>query len=181
MTTADADEPEQIAWQGKWITAKTRGRWEYVSRARNIRAAVIVPIDGDEVVLIDQYRVPLGKRCLEFPAGLIGDEDGAEDEDALASAKRELEEDTGYRAGHWRDLGEYQSSPGMVTESFTLLLAQGLERVGEGGGLDGEDIVVHRIKIAHAAQFVAHARASGMAIDVKIILLLAGGWLEQLR
>ncbi|MCP4637202.1 MAG: NUDIX hydrolase, partial [Methyloversatilis sp.] len=74
-----SDAPEEVAWQGKWITAKRRGKWEYVSRARGIRAAVIVAIDADgHVLLVDQYRVPLGKRCLELPAGLVGDEAGRE-------------------------------------------------------------------------------------------------------
>ena len=85
------DEPEQIRWSGKFITACTRGKWEYVTRARGIRAAVILAIDAeDHVLLVEQYRVPLGKRCLELPAGLIGDDAGAEEEDALAAAAREL-------------------------------------------------------------------------------------------
>jgi ADP-ribose pyrophosphatase len=79
-----SEEAEEIAWSGKWITAKRRGKWEYVSRARGIRAAVIVAIDDDDhVLLVDQYRVPLGKRCLELPAGLIGDEAGHEGDGPL--------------------------------------------------------------------------------------------------
>ena len=67
-------EPEEIRWQGKFITARTRGKWEYVSRARGIRAAVILAIDdAQHVLLVEQYRVPLGKRCLELPAGLVGE------------------------------------------------------------------------------------------------------------
>ena len=55
------DEPERIEWQGKFITARTRGKWEYVTRARGIRAAVILAIDADDhVLLVEQYRVPLG-------------------------------------------------------------------------------------------------------------------------
>ena len=80
MKIIDADAPEEIRWQGEWITARQRGRWEYVTRAGDIRAAVILALDGPpearEVVLIDQYRVPVGRRCLELPAGLIGDDAG---------------------------------------------------------------------------------------------------------
>ena len=71
------DDPEVTQWQGRFITAKTRGRWEYVSRARGIKAAVILAITPeDEVVLVEQFRIPLGKPCIELPAGLIGDDDG---------------------------------------------------------------------------------------------------------
>jgi len=71
---ADADAPEEVMWQGQFITARRRGRWEYVGRARGIRAAVILAVDDeDHVILVDQYRVPLGRRCVELPAGLVGD------------------------------------------------------------------------------------------------------------
>ena len=72
------------------------------------------------------------------------------------------------------DLGFYYSSPGMVSEGFTLLRAEGLEKVGEGGGVDGEDIIVHRVKLAEISDFVAAKRAEGCAIDVRMLLLLAG-------
>jgi len=172
----DADLPEEIAWQGKWISARRRGRWEYVSRLRDIRAAVILPLDGDHVVLVEQYRIPIGRNCLEMPAGLIGDEDGKEGEDPLESASRELEEETGYHAERWTDLGEFFSSPGMSTESFIVYLAQGLRKVSEGGGVAGENITVHRVPIAGINDFVAAARARGTAIDSKLLMLLAGGF-----
>lgn len=179
MPIEDADAPEEVTWAGEWVTAKRRGKWEYVSRARNIHAAVILPLDGDDVVLVEQYRVPLGRYCLELPAGLIGDDDGSEGDDALATAKRELEEETGYRAREWANLGEFASSPGMLSESFTLLRATGLERVGEGGGVASEDIVVRRVPLERIGEFVEQARGRGLAIDVKVLLLLAAGFLGE--
>lgn len=173
-----SDAPEEVAWQGKWITAKRRGKWEYVSRARGIRAAVIVAIDADgHVLLVDQYRVPLGKRCLELPAGLIGDEAGHEGDSPFDAARRELIEETGYDCAAIEDLGEYHSSPGLVSESFTLVRATELTKVGEGGGLEDEDIIVHRVPRAEIAAFVAAKRAEGLAIDVKLLLLLSGALL----
>jgi ADP-ribose pyrophosphatase len=170
--TPDADAPEEVRWQGKFIIAKQRGRWEYVSRARGIRAAVILAVDEDDhILLVDQYRVPLGKRCIELPAGLIGDGDDA-DEDAMIAGARELEEETGYRAGRIASLGEFWSSPGMVSEGFTLLRAHDLVKVGEGGGVDSEDITVHRVPLSGIEQAVADWRAEGYAIDVKMLLLL---------
>ena len=173
----DADAPESVEWAGQFVLAKRRGRWEYASRARGIRAAVILAIDAGEVILVEQFRVPIGKFCLEMPAGLIGDE--TEGEDALESAARELEEETGYQAAQWEDLGEYWSSPGMVTESYTLLKATGLTRVGDGGGTDHEDIVVHRVPLSRIAETIAEHRAKGNAIDSKLLMLLGGQLLED--
>ena len=107
MSAPDSDAPEEVVWQGKFITAKTRGRWEYVSRARNIRAAVIAAVEDGHVLLVEQFRVPLGRNCLELPAGLIGDEDGKEEEQTLVAAGRELEEETGYRAACLTEIGTY--------------------------------------------------------------------------
>ena len=169
--TPDADAPVETVWQGRFITAKTQGRWEYVARARGIRAAVIVAIDDeDHLLLVEQYRVPLGRACLELPAGLIGDEEDGETVETAAA--RELEEETGYRAGRIESLGEYFSSPGMVSESFTLVRAHDLTRIGDGGGVEGEGITVHRVPRSGVPQFVADCRARGMAIDVKLLLVL---------
>ena len=99
------------------------------------------------------------RRCLELPAGLIGDE--TEGEAVETAAARELEEETGYRPARMIDLGYYYSSPGMVSEGFTLLRAEGLEKVSEGGGVEGEDIVVHRVRLADVPAFVAAKRAEG--------------------
>ena len=167
----DNDPTEEITWEGRFITAKRRGRWEYVGRARGIHAAVILAIHDGEAILVEQYRVPLGRFCLELPAGLVGDD--VEGEAAEIAAIRELEEETGYRAEHMIDLGRYYASPGMSSEGFTLLRAVGLERVGEGGGVEGEDIVVHHVPVDEVPQFVAAKRAEGCAIDVKLLLLLA--------
>ena len=177
--TADRDAPEHIRWEGNWIVAKQRGRWEYVSRARSIRAAVILAVEDGHVLLVEQYRVPLGKPCIELPAGLIGDDDDVADEGPLAAAGRELEEETGYRAATLEDVGEFHSSPGMVSESFTLVRARGLTRIGEGGGVGGEDITAHRVPLKGIEGFVAEARAAGKAIDVKLLLLLGEGLLTE--
>lgn len=169
-------DPIETIWQGRFITTLREGRWEYVMRNGDITAAVIVAIDDDHLILVEQYRIPIAKRCIELPAGLVGDDhDG---ESIERAAIRELEEETGYRAEAMELLGEYVTSPGMVTERFTLVRAKGLTRVGDGGGVPGEDITVHRVPLGQLAQFVADRRAEGMAIDSKLLTLLGPIYLK---
>ena len=179
MSRPAADSPIETRWEGRFITVKQQGSWEYVSRSRGIHAAVILAIDdgtdGRHVILVEQYRVPLKVQCLELPAGLVGDDTAGEASEI--AARRELEEETGYRAERWRTVGEFYSSPGMVSESFTLLVATGLTKIGEGGGVDGEDIIVHRVPLDGITDFVAAKRAEGCGIDVRVAMLLAGGLL----
>ena len=63
----------------------------------------------------------------------------------------------------------------MVSESFTLLRAHGLERVGPGGGTESEDITVHRVALSQLADFIESARARGLGIDVRLLMLLGPG------
>ena len=122
------------------------------------------------MLLVEQFRVPLGKSCIELPAGLIGDH--GDDEGPLEAAGRELEEETGYRATKLESLGEYYSSPGMVSESFTLVRATGLIKVSEGGGVEGEGITPHRVALDQLSDFIAEKRAEGCGVDVRILMLL---------
>ncbi len=159
-------------WEGRFVTAKRQGKWEYVSRSRGIRAAVILAVDNGHVLLVEQFRVPLGKNCIELPAGLVGDHDGNSDEDASLAAIRELEEETGYHAGIMEDCGEFYSSPGMVSESFSMFKAGGLTKVSVGGGVEGENITVHRVALNELNDFIEQKRREGAGIDVKLLLLL---------
>ena len=175
---SEANQDDEVMWQGRFITARRKGKWEYVSRARGIRAAVILAVDDDDqVILVEQFRVPLGKPCIELPAGLIGDHDDHAGEPDEIAAARELEEETGYHAARMEVIGEFYSSPGMVSESFTLLRACGLIRVGNGGGTEGEDITVHHVPLREIAGRVAAWRTQGYAIDVKLLTLLRPGLL----
>jgi ADP-ribose pyrophosphatase len=161
-------------WQGKYLEVRVDGAWEYAARKGDISAAVIVAIDADDhILLVEQHRVPVGRLCLELPAGLVGDETAGESLETAAA--RELEEETGYRAATIERLGEFCSSPGMTSETFTLVRATGLTRVGDGGGVPGEDITVYRVPIGDVPRFVAEKRVSGVAIDAKMLLLLGAG------
>lgn len=169
----------ETVWKGKYLSVKQTGTWEYAERVGAITAAVIVAIDGEgQLLLVEQHRVPLGRTCLELPAGLVGDESAGES--VAEAARRELEEETGYHAAFVEERGEFFSSPGMTSESFTLVLATGLTRTGSGGGDAQENITVHRVAPDAVAGFVAAKRRDGVAVDAKMLLLLGSGLLDEI-
>ena len=184
MSANAGEGEEETAWEGRFIAAKRRGKWEYVARTRGVSAAVIIAIDDGpfgeaqdrHAILVEQYRVPIQSRCLELPAGLVGDEE--EGEEAAAAALRELEEETGYRAERMIELGRFYASSGMSAEGFTLLRAEGLTKVGDGGGVAGEDIMVHRVPLKDVPAFVEAKRAQGVAVDAKLLVFLGGDYLK---
>jgi len=161
------DDPPQVQWAGKYIRTVTRGGWEYVERCKGMGAVVILAETEGKVILIEQSRVPLGGRiCLELPAGLVGDED---DKSVEETAIKELEEETGHTAERVERLGFFYSSPGMVAEGFDLVRAHGVSPCGTPTEFGIETHLVEKAKIA---EFVAQRRAAGVAIDVKLLLLL---------
>jgi ADP-ribose pyrophosphatase len=162
--------PPELMWEGKFIRALRRGRWEYASRARDIRAVVIVAEHEGKIILVDQPRVGPNCRCVELPAGLVGDLDP--DATIEATAIKELEEETGFTADRVEQLGDFYSSPGMLAEAFTLVRVHGLRKIGEGGGDENEDINVHLVARADIPNFLEQKRAEGFGIDVKLLLLM---------
>ncbi|MEM9415959.1 MAG: NUDIX hydrolase [Planctomycetota bacterium] len=169
------EEPLEVMAAGRFLRMLKRGRWEYVDRHNTTGAVAVVAVTDDaEIVLIDQHRVPMGKRCIELPAGLAGD--GADHGEAFeVAARRELEEETGYSANAMRHLYQVCTSPGMTSETIDLFLATGLTRVGDGGGAagEGEAINVHTVPISEADAWVAQRAAAGDCVDVKVYLGLA--------
>jgi len=162
--------PVEVMCEGKFVRALKRGKWEYASRANEIRAVVILAEHDGKTILIDQPRVPLGARCVELPAGLVGDVDP--DATVEGTAVKELEEETGFTAERVEVLGEFYSSPGMLSEGFTLVRAHGVRRIGEGGGDEHEDIAVHLVARADIPNFLEQKRAEGFGIDVKLLMFL---------
>ena len=160
----------EVMWEGKYVRAVKRGNWDYASRTNNIGAVVILAEFEGRVILVDQPRVPPECRCIELPAGLVGDEDaGATIE---GTAIKELEEETGFTAERVERLGEFYASPGMVSEGFTLVRAHGVRKIGEGGGDENEEINVHLVARGEIPNFIEQKRAEGFGVEVKLLLVL---------
>jgi ADP-ribose diphosphatase len=162
--------PVEVMWEGKFVRALRRGKWEYASRARDIGAVVILAEYEGKVILVDQPRVAPDCRCLELPAGLVGDHDP--NATVETAAITELEEETGFTAERVERLGEFYASPGMLSEGFTIVRAHGVTQIGEGGGDENEDITVHLVPRADITNFIEQKRAEGFGIDAKLLLLL---------
>jgi ADP-ribose pyrophosphatase len=163
-----------VEWEGKYIRIVREGSWEFVERCGGVHAVVILAEHEGKVVLVEQRRVPLGgRKCLEMPGGLVGDENLSATVEGTAI--KELEEETGFTADNIEVIGDFYSSPGMVAEGYTLVRALGLRRIGDGGGTEHEEIEVHLVPRADIPAFVERKRGEGCAIDTKMLLLLAAG------
>jgi ADP-ribose pyrophosphatase len=162
-TPGDAD----ILYAGQHLSMFERGGWEFVRRNTARPAVGIVAITAaGEVVLVEQHRPPVNRTVLELPAGLSGDVAGHEDEALLDAAKRELLEETGYAADRWTELVSGYSSPGLTDESIALFLAEGLKRVGLGGGDSSEAITIHEVPLPEVLSWL---QRRGAAADLKLL------------
>lgn len=171
---ADANAPVETLYQGRWLSLRKRGRWEYAERNNPGGAVIILAVTPeDKVLFVEQYRVAIQKHTIEMPAGLVGDLADQLDEGALLAASRELEEETGYRCERVEFVHEGPSSSGMSTEMITFARAYGLTRVGPGGGDESENIVVHEVPRAEAGAWLFARAREGYSIDPK---LFAGLW-----
>lgn len=159
---------ETIHYSGRFLGLKEHDSWEYAFRTNASGVIVLVPItDAGELVLVEQYRVPVQSRVIELPAGLVGD-NGDSQEDFRVAARRELIEETGYRADSLEEILTSPSTPGMANEMITIYLASDLERIGPGGGDSNEDITVHLVPISSAVEWLAARQTDGVLIDHKI-------------
>jgi ADP-ribose pyrophosphatase len=127
---------------------------------RHPGAAVMMPLDeSGRVLLVRQFRLPAGKRIWELPAGRID-----EGETPLQAARRELAEETGYRARKWKKIVSYFPSPGFVGEKMHIYLATGLIR-GEATPMDDERIECRWFAVEEVEDWIRR----GKIIDGKTI------------
>ncbi|MGH8033338.1 MAG: NUDIX hydrolase [Luteimonas sp.] len=176
MNTAD-DTTLETLYQGNWLRLVKHGQWESCERTHGrdgLAVLVIAVTPDDHVLFVEQFRVPLGARTIEMPAGLVGDDD---DDDSLESAaRRELIEETGWDAGRIDVLLTGPTSAGMSNERIAFVRARELTRVGIGGGVDNENITVHSVPRSQAPAWLMRKHAEGFELDLK---LWAGLWMIE--
>lgn len=163
--------------QGRYLSLVETDHWEYVTRSNAHAVVVIVALTGNgEIVLVEQYRRPVDRNVIELPAGLVGDLYGP-DEQVLEAARRELIEETGFKAGSVELVMESPSSAGMSDEIVSFIRARELKRIGSGGGDESEDIVTHTIPLDQVNSWLQQKQADGLYLDPKIFTALY--WLSQ--
>jgi len=155
--------------RGKFLALIREGHWEYVDRTNATGASLIVAVTNEQnLLLVEQYRIPVHTRTIELPAGIIGDEPGGAGEEHIAAARRELVEETGYEAGWMEVLIHGAACSGSVSETVTLFLARELRRVGAGGGVAHEDITVHEVPLAEVPAWLEARARAGILVDPKV-------------
>ena len=166
---SETTHSRQILAEGKHLRLVRQGHWEYAERTKTNRAVAIVAITPDrKIVLAEQYRIPVGTRVIELPAGLVGDGADNASEEYVTAARRELLEETGYEAAEVRLMTIGPPTAGLASEMVAFVLATGLERVAEGGGDDAEQIEVHTIELPVVRGWLVEQTARGVLIDPKI-------------
>ncbi len=139
---------------------------EYI---RHPGAVMMIPVlDQETVILVRQFRYPLGRHLIELPAGKIDP-----GEEPLATAKRELREECGYEAGAWQHLTMIHPCVGYSDERIELYLARDLNYVGHGLD-DGEFLEVMPLPLAQALEWVKR----GTITDIKAVIGLM--WAERM-
>ncbi len=172
-----SDDRVETLYEGEWLRLVKRGHWESCERTHGkdgLAVLIIAVTPDDQVLFVEQYRVPLGARTIEMPAGLVGDDD--DDDTIVAAAHRELVEETGWAAGRIDVLLTGPTSSGMSNERIAFARARDLTRVGEGGGVGDEHITVHSVPRATAPAWLMQKYAEGFELDLK---LWAGLWMIE--
>jgi ADP-ribose pyrophosphatase len=159
---------KKVLAETRFLRLVDENGWTFVERPNSTGVVTAIPLTPQRrLVFVEQHRPPLGARSIEFPAGLMGDEDGHEQEDPVLAARRELIEETGYDAHSLELVASTSTSPGMTNEIVHFVLAWDLARVGPGGGVGSEDIVVHEVALGDARDWLAGKARGGIVVAAK--------------
>ena len=153
-------------FEGDHLLVLEEDGWQYVERKKGKTAVAVIAQTADgSVILTEQFRRPVGKRVIDWPAGLVGDEGT---NDPAKTAKKELEEETGYVCEAVEHLATGPSSPGITSELVSFYRATGVHKQGEGGGVGGEDIQVHVIPRDELTSWLRKKEKGGVLLDLKL-------------
>ena len=163
--------------KGKYLDLVEESGWQYVRRTEGRKVVAVTAITEDqEMLFVEQYRIPLKKSVIDLPAGLV-----ESDEELIVAANRELVEETGYEANSLSHITTVPTSPGLTNEIVSIFYAEKVIKVGEGGGVksEGEDIKVHAIPVRKLDAWLFNMTSDGNMIDMKVwIAVLASNYFE---
>ena len=160
---------KRTLYEGKYLRLIEEKTWEYVQR-RNCTGIVIIvsATSKKEAVLIEQFRNPVGKKVIEWPAGLVNDRGLKKKESLEEAAFRELEEETGFRAKKMKRLITAPVNAALSSDAVCFFLAQNLTRISDGGGDGTEDITVCLVPLAKIDRWLKQKEKQGFVIDPKV-------------
>lgn len=162
-------KPVELIAQSKHLRLVKLDGWSYVTRTNAQGVVCIVACtDENNILLVEQYRPPVGCNVIELPAGLSGDLPNQADEMLESAAQRELLEETGYQAKHLLRKADIASTAGLADEVVTIFIARGLSKIAPGGGDASEDITVHEVPLSEVDAWLARAQADGKLIDGRV-------------
>jgi ADP-ribose pyrophosphatase len=151
-----------LIFEGKHVLVLERDGWEYVERKKGKEAVAVIAITSDgKLILTEQYRRAVDARVIDWPAGLVGDEG---DEGPEETARKELEEETGYVCDGVDFLAKGPTSPGITSELVSFYRARSVTK--KGGHED--EITVHEVARDDIRKWLAEREHDGVLIDLKI-------------
>ena len=168
-----AQPTDQTIAHTPYLRLISRGDWSFVQRTTGVGVVAIIAVtNSGNLVLVEQHRPPVNQTVIELPAGLVGDLTDQPLEDLEQAARRELFEETGYRAEKWQEWVTVASSAGLTDECVTLFHAQELKRDGPGGGDSHEKITVHEIPLAEIDRWLGNRIGGGTLVDGRVYAAL---------
>jgi len=161
----------ELLGEGKFLRLVREGRWEFAERTNAHGAVAVIAVTKDHrLILTEQFRYAVGRNVIDLPAGLAGDVPGQEHAPLAVTARHELEEETGFTAKSMKHVADCTTSPGLTSEVISYFLAKSVTKIGDGGGVDHEQITVHTPSIQSIKAWLSRQIKAGKVIDAKVYI-----------